>query len=169
MIMKRNLLKSEAQKQLESYVASITLSGLSVSELEQLYNEVSANYEQLKQIEGLDCKLLEAKLKEIRQTQQVLVNEEIKEFEQRINSATTTEERLQILNEINIMISNYSSIEVSTSGTAALIEEIKKREEIEINTKVQNYLTQSSNATSSGEIAGIVNKIQTNTTPVHCI
>lgn len=153
-------LKSEAQKQLESYVASITLSGLSVSELEQLYNEVSANYEQLKQIEGLDCKLLEAKLKEIRQTQQVVVNEEIKEFEQRINSATTTEERLQILNEINIMISDYSSIEVSTSGTAALIEEIKKREEIEINTKVQNYLTQSSNATSSGEIAGIVNKIQ---------
>ena len=153
-------LKSEAQKQLESYVASITLSGLSVTELEELYAEVSANYEQLKQIEGLDCKLLEAKLKEIRQTQQVLVNEEIKKFEQRINSATTTEERLQILNEINIMISDYSSIEVSISGTAALIEEIKKREEIEINTKVQNYLTQSSNATSSSEIAGIVNKIQ---------
>lgn len=153
-------LKSEAQKQLEAYVASITLSGLSVTELEQLYSEVSANYEQLKQIEGLDCKILEAKLKEIRQTQQVLVNEEIKAFEQRINSATTSEERLQILNEINVMISNYSSIQVSTSGTAALIEEIKKREEIAINSKVQFYLTQSNNATSSSEIASIVNKIQ---------
>lgn len=153
-------LKSEAQKQLENYAKSITLSGLSVIELEALYKEVSANYEELKQIEGLDCSLLQSKLNEIRQTQQALVDEEIKAFESRANSATTTSERTQIISEINAMISSYSSIQVDVSAAQTLIQKIKEREELDIKTKVHTYLIESGKASSIGEVMEVLDKIQ---------
>ncbi len=154
-------LKSEAQKELDSYVQSISLANLSVFELEELYIELSANYEELKQIEGLDCSRLEAKLKEIRQTQQILVDEEIKAFENRVNSATTSSERRQLLSEISSMISKYSSISVSVSGAQSLIETLKRREEAAINSKVQIYISNADKATSLDEIYSIISKIQT--------
>lgn len=153
-------LKSEAQKQLENYAKSITLSGLSVIELEALYKEVSANYEELKQIEGLDCSLLQSKLNEIRQTQQALVDEEIKAFESRANSATTSSERTQIISEINAMISSYSSIQVDVSAAQTLIQKIKEREELDIKTKVHTYLIESGKASSIGEVMEVLDKIQ---------
>lgn len=153
-------LKSKAQQELESYVQGIKIAGLSVLELEELYTQVSANYEELKQIEGIDCTLLVSKLEEIRQTQQVLVDNEIEAFEQRISSATTSEARMQLMTEINTMISNYSSLEVNISGAKELITQIQRFEEIAIKTKVQTYLIESGQASSVGEIAEIINKIQ---------
>ena len=153
-------LKSKAQEELEAYVAGISISGLSVEELEELYNEVNANFEELKQLEGLDCSSLQAKLQEIRKAQQALVDAEIKALEEKIQSASTTEERMQILSELNGIISKYSSYSVSVSGASALIQQIIKMEEESIQSKADSYLTETNNATSSSEIAAIVNKIQ---------
>ena len=130
-----------AQTTIDNYVASISTDGLTIEELEALYDEVNAVYTQLSGIEGVDYSGITSKLTEIRTAQQTIIDELVSEYTSSVSSATTSSERLELLTAINGYISQYSSYSVDISGLSALVTQITETEQTEIDTYIASIST----------------------------
>lgn len=165
-------LKKSAQAKVDSYLESISTSGKSIEELEALYSEVSSNYEAFKEISSeLNLSGFSSKLQEIKEAQQEQINSVYKEYVSKASSATTTEERKQLLSELQQTISQYSSINLDLSGLVSVSNQIIQDEQTSIEQKAAQYQQQTNQASTSSEATEIINDINVeinNSTQINC-
>lgn len=153
-------LRESAQEQVNSYLESVSTSGISISELESLYGQVSATYEELKDLSGeVDLSGFESKLNEIREAQQSIINEYARQMSSSVQSTSTSSERKELLANIEATMNQYAEINIDFSGLSAVIGQIKDKEQQYINeqTQIANNLVQ--NSTSKEEVTSAINNI----------
>lgn len=153
-------LRESAQEQVNSYLESVSTGGISISELESLYGQVSATYEELKDLSGeVDLSGFESKLNEIREAQQSIINEYARQMSSSVQSTSTSSERKELLANIEATMNQYAEINIDFSGLSAVIGQIKDKEQQYINeqTQIANNLVQ--NSTSKEEVTSAINNI----------
>ena len=153
-------LRESAQEQVNSYLESVSTGGISISELESLYGQVSATYEELKDLSGeVDLSGFESKLNEIREAQQSIINEYARQMSSSVQSTSTSSERKELLANIEATMNQYAEINIDFSGLSAIIGQIKDKEQQYINeqTQIANNLVQ--NSTSKEEVTSAINNI----------
>ena len=150
-----------AQTTIDNYVASISTDGLTIEELETLYNSVYAVYTQLSGVEGVDYSGITSKLTEIRTAQQTLIDELASECSSAVSSASTTSEMVTILSKINAYISQYSSYSVDISALSSLAQEIITTEQNKISEKAAYYIAECNSCTTEEEINSVTLNVQT--------
>lgn len=153
-------LRESAQEQINSYLESVSTGGISISELESLYGQVSATYEELKDLSGeVDLSGFESKLNEIREAQQSIINEYARQMSSSVQSTSTSSERKELLANIEATMNQYAEINIDFSGLSAVIGQIKDKEQQYINeqTQIANNLVQ--NSTSKEEVTSAINNI----------
>ena len=153
-------LRESAQEQVNSYLESVSTGGISISELESLYGQVSATYEELKDLSGeVDLSGFESKLNEIREAQQSIINEYARQMSSSVQSTSTSSERKELLANIEATMNQYAEINIDFSGLSAVIGQIKDKEQQYINeqTQIANNVVQ--NSTSKEEVTSAINNI----------
>lgn len=152
-------LKESAQAQVDAYLESIKASG-SITELESMYNQVSATYEELKGLSGeVDLSGFETKLNEIRSAQQKIVDEYTSQVSGAINSSSSSSERKELLAGIEATMSQYAEINIDFSGLSALVSQIKDKEQQYIDEQTQAANNTIQNAATKEEITNVINNI----------
>ena len=138
-------IRAEQQARVDEYIDSISVSGKSMSELEELYDEVSEQGDAFKQASSeVDTSAFADVLTSIREEQQTIVDNHAEDVSSRVQSAASVGELATISAETAQFIETASEYEVNTGKLSAINALIKDKIQTIADEKAASYEMQAS-------------------------
>lgn len=154
-------IRKEQQARVDEYIDSISVSGKSMSELDELYDEVSKQGEAFKQASSdVDTNAFRDVLASIREEQQAIADDYLYEVSSRIENAGSVNELATISAEIAQYKDGVSLYNVDTGQLSAISTRVRDKIQAIINEKSANYEIQASMVQTSSDaltLADIIN------------
>ncbi len=154
-------IRKEQQAQVDEYIDSISVSGKSLSELEELHGEVSAQGEAFKKASSeVDTSAFEDVLSNIREEQQSIVDKYSDEISSKVESAGSISQLKRISAEMGQYLDTVSEYSVNTGKLSAINSVVDEKIQAAADEKATNYAIKAVSAKTSDDcitLADVIN------------
>lgn len=155
-------IRAEQQARVDEYIATVSVSGKSMSELEELYNQVSAQGEAFRQASSeVDVSAFEDVLANIRTEQQTIVDNYSTEVSSKIQSAGSVSELAAISAEATQYKDTVSQYSVNTGNLDSINTQVKDKIQTIVDEKTVNYEMQAAMVQTSADALTLANAVNT--------